>query len=163
MAHRFVVAFAVLTLIGAVGTAFSQTAPSPPANAPVPYVLSMGDMMNTLIQPRHIKLGIAGKAENWPLANYALAELRQVFDRIAKAQPKFRNMPVADLIDLAMTAPFKAVDVAIKDQDAKKFAAAYDQATMGCNACHMELEHPYVVIKTPEASAFPDQDFAPKR
>ncbi len=31
----------------------------------------------------------------------------------------------------------------------------------GCNACHMELDHPYVVIKTPDASAFPNQDFKP--
>jgi hypothetical protein len=34
---------------------------------------------------------------------------------------------------------------------------------MGCNACHMELDHPYVVIKTPDASAFPDQEFKAQR
>jgi hypothetical protein len=140
-----------------------QPASPPLANAPVPYALSMGDMMNTLVQPRHLKLALGGRAENWPLANYALAELRQVFDRIAKAQPKFRGMPVADLVDLAMTAPFDAIDTAIKQQDGKTFAAAYEQVNQGCNACHMELDHPYVVIKTPDASAFPDQDFSPRR
>jgi hypothetical protein len=141
----------------------AQQPASPPPNAPVPYVMGMGDLMNTLIQPRHTKLGLAGRAENWALANYALSELRQVFTGIAKAVPKFRGMPVGDLVDLALTQPLKAVEAAIKEQDAQKFAAAYDQVTQGCNACHMELDHPYVVIKTPDAAAFPDQDFSPRR
>ena len=121
--------------------------PASPAirRAPVPYVMGMGDLMNTLIQPRHAKLGLAGKAENWPLANYALSELRQAFAGIVKAVPKFRGMPVGDLVDLALTQPLNAVEAAIKQQDAQKFAAAYDQLSQGCNACHMELDHPYVV------------------
>ena len=31
----------------------------------------------------------------------------------------------------------------------------------GCNACHGALFHPFVVIKAPDASAFPNQKFAP--
>jgi hypothetical protein len=159
---------AALSLAGAIGVAFAQSAPpAPPANSgpapPVPYVMGMGDLMNTLIQPRHAKLGLAGKAENWPLANYALSELRQAFAGIAKAVPKFRGMPVGDLVDLALTQPLNAVEAAIKQQDTQKFAAAYDQVTQGCNACHMELDHPYVVIKTPDASAFPNQEFKAQR
>jgi hypothetical protein len=158
---------AALSLAGAAGAASAQTPPpappAPPANAPVPYVMGMGDLMNTLIQPRHAKLGLAGKAENWPLANYALSELRQGFASIAKAVPKFRGMPVGDLVDLALTQPLNAVEAAIKQQDAQKFTAAYDQLSQGCNACHMELDHPYVVIKTPDASAFPNQEFKPQR
>jgi hypothetical protein len=160
-------AFAAVSLFGAAGAGFAQTAQQPaslpPPNAPVPYVMGMGDLMNTLIQPRHAKLGLAGKAANWALANYALAELRQAFAGIAKAVPKFRGMPVADLVDLALTQPFNAIDAAIKQQDAQKFAAAYDQVSQGCNACHIELDHPYVVIKTPDASAFPNQEFGARR
>ncbi len=163
-----IVVLAGLSLAGAIGMAASQTAPpAPPATTgptpAVPYVMGMGDLMNTLIQPRHIKLGLAGRAENWPLANYALAELRQAFAGIAKAVPKFRGMPVGDLVDLALTQPLNAVEAAIKRQDAQKFTAAYDQLSQGCNACHMELDHPYVVIKTPDAAAFPDQEFKAQR
>jgi len=140
-----------------------QPASPPLANAAVPYVMGMGDLMNTLIQPRHAKLGLAGRAENWALANYALSELRQAFAGIVKAVPKFRGMPVGDLVDLAQTQPLNAVEAAIKQQDAQKFSAAYDQLGQGCNACHMELDHPYVVIKTPDASAFPNQDFKAQR
>jgi hypothetical protein len=156
---------AALSLAGAAGVASSQTAPpAPPANTgPVPYVMGMGDLMNTLIQPRHAKLGLAGRAENWALANYALSELRQVFERIGKAVPKFRGMPVPDLIDAALTAPLGAVEAAIRQKDPQKFAAAYDQVTQGCNACHIELDHPFVVIKTPDASVFPNQEFGAPR
>jgi hypothetical protein len=155
------------------GTSHAQNAPQPaatqPAAAPAggaassPYVMTMGDMMNTLIQPRHVKLALAGHAENWTLAAYAAAEIRQAFAGIAKAQPKFAGMPVGELVDVAMVPPLNALDTAIKQQDTQKFAAAYDQLTQGCNACHMELNHPYVVIRTPDASAFPNQDFSLKR
>ncbi len=151
------------------GAALSQTTPPPANTAPAggaaaaPYVMTMGDMMNTLIQPRHTKLGLAGKAENWALAAYATTEIRQAFTGIVKAQPKFSGMPVGELVDVAINPSLKALDAAIKQQDGKQFAAAYDQLTQGCNACHMELNHPYVVIKTPDASAFPNQDFSPKR
>jgi hypothetical protein len=127
---------------------------------PMPYVMTMGDMMNTLIQPRHAKLGLAGRAGNWPLAAYALAEIRQSLAGIAKAQPKYHGYPVADLADAALKQPLAAVDDAIKAQDAKKFAPAYDQLTQGCNACHVSLDHPFVVIKVPDASAFPNQEFS---
>ena len=167
---RFIAIFAI-AMIAAGSVGFWQTthAPaqqpaSPPlANAAVPYVMGMGDLMNTLIQPRHTKLGLAGRAENWALANYALSELRQVFERIGKAVPKFRGMPVPDLIDAALTAPLGAVEAAIRQKDPQKFAAAYDQVTRGCNACHVELDHPFVVIKTPDATVFPNQEFNPRQ
>ena len=125
----------------------------------MPYVLTMGDMMNTLIQPRHAKLGLAGATGNWPLAAYALAEIRQAFAGIIKAQPKFHGYPVADLVDAALKQPLAAVDDAIKQQDPKQFATAYEHLTQGCNACHASLDHPFVVIKVPDAPAFPNQDF----
>ncbi len=158
---------AVLALIAVCGAAVAQNAqqppPSPPANAPVPYALSMGDMMNTLVQPRHAKLGLAGKAEAWAIAGYALTEIRQVFAGIVKAQPRFRGLPVGDLVEAALSQPESDLDTAIKQRDPQKFAEAYDRLTQGCNACHAAADHPYVVIKAPDASAFPNQDFSPRR
>jgi hypothetical protein len=157
---------ALLSMTGIGGVNAQQPAappPVPPNAAPTPYALTMGDMMNTLVQPRHAKLWLAAHAENWPLAAYALVEIRQAFAGIVKAQPKFRGLPVAELVDAAMSTPITAVDAAIKQQDAAKFAAAYDQLTQGCNACHVAVDHPFVVIKTPDASAFPNQDFGPRR
>jgi hypothetical protein len=154
-------AFAAALLAGAGGAGFAQTAPAPPPSA-VPVVMTMGDLMNTLVQPRHLKLGVAGQAQNWPLAKYALDQLRAAFANIVSVKPKFAGMPVGDLVDVALTPPLNAVETAIKQQDPQKFAAAYDQLSQGCNACHMELDHPYVVIKPADASAFPDQEFKPQ-
>ena len=153
-------------LLGAVAASIAQTAPAPaPAPPPsaVPVLMTMGDLMNTLVQPRHLKLGLAGQAQNWPLAKYALEQLRAAFANIVSAKPKFAGMPVGELVDVALTPPLNAVEAAIKQQDAQKFAAAYGQLSQGCNACHMELDHPYVVIKTPDASAFPNQEFKAQR
>lgn len=141
----------------------SGSPPPQPNAAPAPYTLTMGDMMNTLVQPRHAKLGLAGERQNWPLAAYALFEIRQVFAGIVKAQPRFRGLPVGELVDAALSQPLNAVDAAIKQRDAQKFAAAYEQLSQGCNACHMELDHAFVVIKTPDVSAFADQDFTSPR
>jgi hypothetical protein len=153
-----------LLLAAAPNVALPQAAtPDASNSAPAPYVLTMGDMMNTLIQPRHAKLGLAGQAQNWPLAQYALVELRQSFAGIVKAQPTFMGLPVGQLVDAAVTQPMNVVDAAIKEQNEVKFAAAYAQLTAGCNACHAAVEHPFVVIRAPDASAFPNQDFNPRR
>jgi hypothetical protein len=119
-------------------------------------------MMNTLIQPRHAKLGLAGSARKWALASYALVEIRQSFAGIIKAEPRFRGLPVGELVEAALSQPLDAVEAAIKQQDPKKFDAAYDQLSQGCNACHAATDHPYVIIKTPDALAFPNQDFSPR-
>ncbi len=164
MKNRLALTGAAAVAVVVAAHAQQSPQPTPPTpSAPVPYMLTMGDMMNTLVQPRHSKLGLAGAAGNWPLAAYALAEIRQTFTGIIKAQPKFRGYPVADLVDAALKQPLAAVDEAIKQQDPKKFATAFDQLTQGCNACHSSLDHPFVVIKVPNASAFPNQDFNPGR
>jgi hypothetical protein len=157
MRKQIVLTGVVVTTLGAAAQA-QQPAPSMPS-PPAPYVLSMGDMMNTLIAPRHAKLGLAGAAGNWPLAGYALVEIRQAFAGIIKVQPKFRGFPVADLVDAALKQSLADVDDAIKQQNPKQFASAYEHLTQGCNACHASLDHPFVVIKVPDASAFPNQDF----
>jgi hypothetical protein len=150
--------FAAGVLVAAAAAARSQNAPAADAAA-APYAMSMGDMMNTFVQPRHAKLGLAGHAGNWPLAGYALAEIRETFAGIVKAKPRFAGLPVGELADAALKEPLRAVETAIKARDPQKFAAAYDQLTQGCNACHATLDHPFVVIKAPDASAFANQDF----
>src|SRR5262245_27857547 len=68
------------------------------ANAqPAPFNPQMAALMGMLIQPRHAKLGLSGKAENWPLAAYSLRELRQGFFVTGKAVPRWKGLPVPDL------------------------------------------------------------------
>lgn len=109
-------------------------------------------------QPRHIKLGLAGKQRNWPYAAYELSELRNAFARIARTIPKYQSTDTAELMTAVAKAPLEAVDQAIMSGDLAHFTAAYAQLTSACNACHRSLKLAAVVIKVPDAALYPDQD-----
>jgi hypothetical protein len=130
-----------------------------PASTALNYVPGVGDLMNLLVQPRHAKLGLALKANNWDLAAYAHKELAQSFHTVATVQPKFRNLTVAEMIESMTGEPMRRLDDAIRARDAKRAAEAFAELTDGCNSCHTALNHGFVVIKVPEASSFPNQEF----
>ena len=44
---------------------------------PQPFGPQLAALMHLLIQPRHEKLGLAGKAENWILAGFYYNELKK--------------------------------------------------------------------------------------
>jgi len=134
-----------------------------PNAEPAPFNPQMSALMGMLIQPRHAKLWLAGQAENWPLASYVLKELRQGLLVVSRAVPRWKGLPVPELVDAAISRPITLLDVAIKLRSPKQFDEAYDQLTAGCNACHATTDNSFIVIKTPDASPFPNQDFQPKR
>jgi hypothetical protein len=134
-----------------------------PNAEPAPFNPQMAALMSMLIQPRHAKLALAGKAENWPLAGYMLKELRQGFVIASRAVPRWRGLPTPDLIDAAVDHPMRVLDAAIKLKYRRQFDEGFESLTAGCNACHATTDHGFVVIKVPDASAFPNQEFEPKR
>lgn len=140
----------------------TQSAGAPAATVAVAqpeYHPSLGDLMTMAVQPRHLKLGIAGREKNWAYAKYEVSELRNAFARVARTIPVYRNADLATLMSALTTEPLKDVEQAITAGDAGKFKAAYAKLTATCNACHLSEEHPMVVIQVPGASTFPDQDF----
>jgi hypothetical protein len=151
-----------LVLLGASPCAFSQTsAPAPATTAQPDYHPSMGDLMTMAVQPRHIKLGLAGKQKNWPYARYELSELRNAFARIARTIPKYQSMDTAEMTTALLKDPLDALEQAIAATNGAQFSAAYLQLTQACNACHLSQKHGPVVIKVPDAAMFSDQDFRP--
>ena len=156
-------AIAALAAAASSGPAAAQSQLGDPNAEPVPFQPHMSALMSMLIQPRHARLGLAGKAENWSLAAYALKELRQGFAVVSKAVPRWRDRPVPELIEAAVDHPITLIDYAIKLRYPAQFNEAYGRLTEGCNACHATTDHPFVVIKVPDVSPFPDQDFAPKQ
>jgi len=126
-----------------------------------PYHPGLGELMTAFVQPRHIKLGLAGQAENWTYAAYELGELRETFDDVAELVPKHGNLAIPDAIGATVKQPMDALGAAIGARNAAAFTKAYADLTTGCNACHQSAEHPMIVIQVPTASPFPDQDFRP--
>jgi hypothetical protein len=45
--------------------------------------------------------------------------------------------------------------------DTEKFTAAYKQLTEACDNCHQGAGRAMIVIKVPDSTMFPDQDFGP--
>jgi hypothetical protein len=152
---------AMLSALCAPSTALTQSTPpaTSAANAPADYHPSMGDLMTMAIQPRHIKLHLAGAQENWTYAGYELGELRNAFARITRTIAQYRTIDTANMTAVVTQAPLDALDQAIKARSPTQFALAYAQLTQACNACHQSLDHAEVVIKVPAAAMFPDQEF----
>ena len=142
----------------------AESAPAPAVGGPpatTEFKPSMADLMNMLVQPRHIKLFYAGKAENWTLAAFEVSELRNALTRTARTIPVYRRMSVDTAVTSIISDKIKAVDAAIKAKDEAQFMTAYGETTQACNACHMGLDHPFVKIKAPEGNTYPDQEFGP--
>ena len=70
----------------------AQTSASSNAAQPEAYRPSFGDLMTIVIQPRHIKLGLAGQEKNWTYAAYEFRELQSAFDRVAHAVPDRKSV-----------------------------------------------------------------------
>ena len=141
------------------GAGSAGAAPAPPQPPVVDFHPSLGDTMTMLVQPRHIKLGVGGRARNWAYVAYEASELRNAFGRVSRTIPIYRQNKLADLFAAGAVPALDRLDAAIKAKNARKFDAAYRDLTQTCNACHSALDHPYVVIRAPLSSPYADQDF----
>ena len=158
-AIRFAVAAAIIPACALAQTASQQQGPRGPASSALNYVPGVGDMMNMLVQPRHARLGLAINAHNWPLAIFTLRQMEQALATVGTVQPKYRNLTVAEMVASMTGDAMRDLDTAINARDAKKATAAFSDLTDGCNSCHTALDRGEVVIKAPEASSFPNQEF----
>jgi hypothetical protein len=116
--------------------------------------VNIGDVMG-FQQQRHLKLWFAGRAGNWPLAEYEIDKLKDGFADIDK-------LIGGGTVDNAVGAPIAALEKAIESKNKDAFVRAFDQLTAGCNSCHRTLDHAFIVIQRPEVSPFGNQAFAPK-
>ena len=151
--HRSIVAMAMAAALAVPSLATAQRQ----------HTAGLGDLMTALIQPRHIKLGLAGRKQNWAYAAYELDQLRETFADVAEIMPKYRELSIPDMITSTVTKPLAALDQAIKAKDIKQFAAAYRQLTAACNICHQNYDRAIIIIQPPTVAAFPDQDFTPPK
>jgi hypothetical protein len=62
-----------------------------------------------------------------------------------------------------LTQPLAVLDFAIKAGEPRQFGEAYGKITQGCNNCHTTMDHPFIHIKVPDASAWPNIEFKPSR
>jgi hypothetical protein len=148
------VALAPLTA-NAQDQAKSAGQPAPPHEVKEPYEPGLGELM-ALQQMRHIKLWFAGRAGNWPLADYQIGELNEGFDDVNK-------LLGGDTVANAVGAPIGALQKAIDGKDRAAFMVAFDKLTAGCNGCHHALDRGFIVIQRPTTLPYSNQSFAPPK
>jgi hypothetical protein len=155
----------VAATAGFVAHAAAPAKPAAPAGGGLTileFKPAMDDLMTMLIQPRHIKLYYAGQQKNWTLAAFELNELGSALRRIGQTIPKYQNFSVDATVGSIFAPKIQEMNAAINSKNPAQFASAYNDLTEACNLCHQGLNHPFLVIKVPNAPFFPDQDFAPQ-
>src|SRR6516162_8140420 len=149
--HRSIIFIVVAAALAVPTLAFAQRQ----------HAAALGDLMTAFVQPRHIKLGLAGNERNWLYAAYELDQLRETLADVAEILPKYRDLSIPDMIESTVKAPLAALGAAIQAKDGNQFNTAYRQLTEECNTCHRSYDRAAIVIQLPTVSSFPDQDFRP--
>src|SRR5258708_31934737 len=72
--------------------------PAEGQEAPPPYRPGLGDLMTATVQPRHIKLALAGREKNWVYAAYELHQLDEAFERLSIMWPQWRQVRIVEMI-----------------------------------------------------------------
>jgi hypothetical protein len=99
-------------------------------------------------------LWFAGKAGNWPLANYYYSEARNHIRWLIRINPMPKG-PTGDLVDLQGifdgldTTVLKDVKDVIDKKDGARFEAVYRQSLEGCYSCHKSVGRPYLRPQIP--------------
>jgi hypothetical protein len=170
---RLTIALAGATALVTVATSAQQAPPSPeqkpaqqtqtPQNkdAPKSYLPDLGDFMAG-IQRNHEKLWFAGQARNWPLADYHVAELKEILSDVEDYVPRYKSVPIDEMIDAVITGQIADLERAVAAKDFSKFSASFDAVTQACNSCHQAVGRGFIVIKRPTLSTYTNQDFTPK-
>jgi hypothetical protein len=130
---------------------FAEPPPSRPGDAGSLSMPGLGDIM-VITQLRHIKLWYAGRARNWDLVKY---ELAQISESLRKAALLYTNIPIEYVA--GMSQPLQDMRAAASAEDEAKFSHAFASFTNGCNKCHVSGGVGFIRIQTPISSPFSDE------
>jgi hypothetical protein len=159
---RIIPALVVVALLGALLPPLLAQPQQPVASAPASGKPKLADIM-LMLQIRHAKLSLAGEAQNWPLAEFQVEELKEAFEDAERYYPVFKDIPVKQMIESAAAPAVSEIEKAIAAKDRAGFVRAFQNLTMACNNCHQGASRGFFVIQRPAVSPFPNQSFAPIR
>ena len=148
-------------------------AQQPPQNgqAPLPTMESLPEevaRLNALVpsnshfmmdvQWHWTNLWFAGKAKNWPLAQYYFNESRGHIQWFVKKSPTLKSagpekeeINIAGIFEGMDTSSLAAVKTAIANKDSAQFEATYKTMLESCYSCHKSAGRPYLRPQIPTA------------
>lgn len=169
---------AVLVLIGGgllSGTTLAAEAQSAtPANNDPATLRADIDRLNGIAQGQSLAmmqvaynfnmLWFAGRAKNWPLAQFYYGDARGRLRLALRIQP-VRKLSTGDLalqpiLDGLEKGAWARLGEALAARDVRRFESAYRETLVACQGCHAAAEKPYLRLKVPRIPAEPLVDFA---
>jgi hypothetical protein len=95
-------------------------------------------------------LWFAGRAENWPLADFYWKEVLSHMELSTKSDPSGkRAAKLKEILKAVEESPNMQVDEAIEKRDLRAFNAAYRGLLQGCYDCHKGVGKPYLRPRIP--------------
>ena len=100
-------------------------------------------------------LWFAGRARNWPLANYYYSEARNHVLWLIRINPTPKGhdgtpVDLKGIFDAIDKSTFTAVKAAIDRKDSAQFPVAYKTALESCYSCHKSVGRPYLRLQIPK-------------
>jgi len=162
MRNAMIAAAALSAMLAALPAGAQSQQSASKVEVPKSYIPGLEQFMGVILT-EHAKLWYAGSARNWDLAAYQLGEIKEVISDVQDLVPRFKDLPLADMLDAVITGQIADLEKAIDAKDPKKFADGYGKLTEACNSCHQATGNGFVVIKRPTQPAFFNQDFSPHK
>ena len=107
------------------------------------------------IQIHHAKIWYAGNAQNWPLVQFELDEIKESLDGIREYCTDRPEVASLSMIN----APLDSLGNSVKNKDLPSFKNNFVLLTNTCNNCHRATKHEFNVIKLPDSPPFSNQEF----
>jgi hypothetical protein len=112
-------------------------------------------------------LWFAGEAENWPLADFYLAEtmshLRWAVRRIpVRKDNRGQEVHLGPILEAFENSQLAELKKAVDGKDRAAFARSYREGLTMCYSCHKAADKPYLRPRVPAAPSSPIINFDPK-
>lgn len=93
------------------------------------------------------KLYLAGKAQNWELADFYHEELEETAEHLQKLNLMDDGIPVSAMMGPNLLEPLEAVEKAIHARQPEAFAQSLQTLIQHCNGCHQAAGKPYIRLQ----------------
>jgi len=112
-------------------------------------------------------LWFAGTAENWPLADFYLAETRSHLHWAVRRIPirkdnQGRDVNLVNILQAFENSQLAQLKKAVDGKDRSAFERVYKESLTVCYSCHKAADKPYLRPRIPAESASPIINFDPK-
>lgn len=107
------------------------------------------------------KAALASEAGNWPLTAFYAQKIDERAGRVVEGGYVVDGIDVSAIAAEVADPRATALAEAAASGDSSRFAAAYAEMVVGCNACHIRSGYGLVRIVRPDANRYPSQVFEP--